>query len=136
MKQYWVILNELLFAYQGSFIRSPSVLGVCTFFLWIYIKIGLYRSSHRRCSVREGVLRNFTKFTGKHMCQSLFFLLKFQAPPATLFKKETLKQVFSCEFHEISKITFFTEHLWVTASVYSKPSANSKPWKNMKLLVL
>ena len=30
-------------------------------------------SSHRRCSVRKGVLRNFTKFTGKHLCQRLFF---------------------------------------------------------------
>ena len=27
-------------------------------------------------------------------------------------KKETLSQVFSCEFCEISKNTFFTEHLW------------------------
>ena len=27
---------------------------------------------HRRCSVRKGVLRNFAKFTGKHLCQSLF----------------------------------------------------------------
>ena len=32
-----------------------------------------FRSSHWRCSVRKGVLRNFTKFTGKHMWQSLFF---------------------------------------------------------------
>ena len=31
------------------------------------------RSSHRRCSVRKLVLRNFTKFTGKHLCQSLLF---------------------------------------------------------------
>ena len=30
-------------------------------------------------------------------------------------KKETLAQVFSCEFCEISKNTFFTEHLWTTA---------------------
>ena len=29
------------------------------------------RSSHRRCSVRKGVLRNFAKFTGKYLCQSL-----------------------------------------------------------------
>ena len=43
-----------------------------------------YRSSHRRCSVRKGVLRNFAKFTGK----------------------QTLAQVFSCEFCEISKNTF------------------------------
>ena len=27
----------------------------------------------RRCFVRKGVLRNFAKFTGKHLCQSLFF---------------------------------------------------------------
>ena len=32
-------------------------------------------------------------------------------------KKETLAQVFSYEFCEISKNTFFTEHLWTTASV-------------------
>ena len=31
-------------------------------------------------------------------------------------KKETLAQVFSCEFCEISKNTFFREHLRVTAS--------------------
>ena len=31
-------------------------------------------------------------------------------------KKETLAQVFSCEFCKISKNTFFTEHLWTTAS--------------------
>ena len=36
--------------------------------------------------------------------------------PATLLKKETLAQVFSCEYCEISKNTFFTEHLWMAAS--------------------
>ena len=36
------------------------------------------RSSHQRCSVRKGVLGNFAKFTGKHLCQSLF-LIKLQA---------------------------------------------------------
>ena len=51
-----------------------------------------YRSTHRRCSIRKGVLRNFAKFTGKHLCQSLF-LIKLQA-----------------------KNTFFTEHLQATTS--------------------
>ena len=32
-----------------------------------------YRSSHRGCPIKDGVPRNFTKFTGKHLCQSLFF---------------------------------------------------------------
>ena len=35
--------------------------------------------------------------------------------PGTLLK-ETLAQVFSCEFCEISKNTFFAEHVWSTAS--------------------
>ena len=32
-----------------------------------------FKSSQRRCSIRKGVPRNFTKFTGRHLCQSLFF---------------------------------------------------------------
>ena len=32
------------------------------------------------------------------------------------YKKETLAQVFSCEFGEISKNTFFIDHLWTTGS--------------------
>ena len=34
----------------------------------------------RRCSMKKGNLRNFAKFTGKHLCQSLSF-----NRPATLF---------------------------------------------------
>ena len=49
------------------------------------------------------------------------FLKKLQARPATLLKKETLAQVFSYEFCEIFKNTFFTEHLWATASDQSGP---------------
>ena len=59
----------------------------------------IIRSSHWMCSARKSVLRNFAKFTGKHLCQSPFFN-----------KKETLAQVFSCESWEISKNPFFTEH--------------------------
>ena len=29
------------------------------------------RSSHQRCSMKKGVFKNFAKFTGKHLCQSL-----------------------------------------------------------------
>ena len=41
--------------------------------------------------------------------------------PATSLKKETLEQVFSCEFCVIYKGTFFTEHLRTTASNNSIP---------------
>ena len=66
---------------------------------------------------KKGVLRNFIKFTGKHLRQSLFLNKKAsELRPAFVFKKNALAQVFSCEFCEISKNTFFTEHLWTTAS--------------------
>ena len=45
----------------------------------------------------------------ENTCITVFFLCNF-------IKKETLAQVFSCEFNEISYNNFFTEHLWVTAS--------------------
>ena len=46
-----------------------------------------------------------------------FYKIHRKTPvPESLLKKR-LAQVFSCEFCEISKNTFFTEHLRVTASV-------------------
>ena len=32
-----------------------------------------FRSSHQRCYMEKVALKNFTKFTVKHLCQSLFF---------------------------------------------------------------
>ena len=83
-----------------------------------------FRSSHRRCSIKKGVLRNFTKFTGKRMHQ----IVGLQ-----LIKKETLAQVFSCEFYEISKNTFFTEHLWTTVSVPWETNLPSYPRRPFNL---
>ena len=77
-------------------------------------KVAGCRSSHRRYSVRKGVLRNFAKFTGKHLCQSLYFN-KVAGQVSNFNKIETLAQVFSCKFCEISKKTFFTEYVWATA---------------------
>ena len=39
---------------------------------WSYVS-DEYRSNHRKCSGRKGILRNFAKFTRKHLRQSLFF---------------------------------------------------------------
>ena len=49
-------------------------------------------------------------------------------------KKETRAQVFSSEFCEISKNTFFTEHLWATASGFmSFHNASNTKWLNVLL---
>ena len=73
------------------------------------------RSSRPEVFYKKGVLKNFAKFTGKHLYQSLFFN-KVAGATCNVIKKETLAQVFSCEFCEISKNTFLTEHVWATAS--------------------
>ena len=62
----------------------------------------------------RGVLRNFAKFAGIHLCQSVFF------KACNFIKKETLVQTFSCEFCEISKDIFFYRTPSVAASVLTK----------------
>ena len=69
------------------------------------------------CSVRKEVLKNFAKFTGKHLCQSLFFDKVYRPETYNVIKKETLAQVFSFEFCEIFKNTFFYRTALVAASV-------------------
>ena len=62
------------------------------------------KSSRQRSSMKKGVLRNFAKFTGKHLCQRLFFN-KVACQSCCFIKKESLAQVFSCKFYDISKNT-------------------------------
>ena len=73
------------------------------------------RSSHQRCSVKRGVPGNFAKYTVKHLCQRLFFNKVAGLQACNFIKKESLAQVFPCEFCEISKNTFFPEHLRMIA---------------------
>ena len=65
---------------------------------------------------KKSVLRAFTKFTGKHLCQSLSFNKVAGLSSATFLKKR-LAQVFSCEFYEIFKNNFFTEHFWTASKL-------------------
>ena len=65
---------------------------------------------------KKVVLKNFVQFTGKHLYQSLFFN-KVACVASNFIKKETRSQVFSCEFCEIFKKTYFEEHLQTATSV-------------------
>ena len=64
------------------------------------------RSSRRRCSVRKGVLWNLAKFTGKHLCQSLFFN---KVKPATLLKKRLWYKCFPVNFAKFLR-TYFSQN--------------------------
>ena len=73
------------------------------------IPLGHVRSRLLEVFCTKGGLKNFTKLTGKHLSQSLFFnkVTGIQADACNFFKKETLAQVFPCEFCEIFKNNFF-----------------------------
>ena len=119
---------------------------------WLFVYVRISRSSHQRCSVKKGVLVNFAKFIGKHLCQRLFFKkksfrhmcfpLNFPKFLRTPFLQNTSEGCFwirklNFQFritHSLqkqppelfcnkrcspSKKTFFTEHVWTSASKWS-----------------
>ena len=49
----------------------------------------IYGSSRPKVFCKKGFLRNFAKFIGKHLCQSLFFNKVADLRPATLLKKDS-----------------------------------------------
>ena len=72
-----------------------------------------YSEAASRGTTKNGVFQNFAKFTGKHLFQSLFFIISL-----IFIKKEvTLSQVPSSAFCETNS-SFLAEHLLVTASGY------------------
>ena len=92
-----------------------NISNVC--FLFKLKRLQRIRSSHRRCFIIKGVLINFAKFTGKQLCQSLFF-------NKLVLKKILWHRCFSVNFAKFLRTTFLTEHLWVTASVRMKNQIN------------
>ena len=82
-------------------------------------KLKTFRSSHCRCSAKQGALKNFANFIGYSLYWSLFSIKLQFWWHATLLKK-TRTQVLSSEiwYH-------FEEHLWMsTSKLYLKRSSN------------
>ena len=75
------------------------------------------KNSRPEVYCKEGFLKNFAKFTGKHLRPSLFFnRLKRLWRRATLLKRDSgISEMLSCESCEIFKKTYFAEHLRTTA---------------------
>ena len=97
--------------YLGIIVECFSGIGQCK------IARTVYRSSRPEVLCKKGVLRNFTKFTGKHLCQSLFFSKVAGLRPATLFKKRLWHRCFPVNFPKFLRTPFFTESVWTTASM-------------------
>ena len=63
------------------------------------------------CSLRKGVLRNFAKFTGKSLCQSLFLNKVAGLRPATLLKKSLWHRCFPVNFAKFIRTSFLQKTL-------------------------
>ena len=85
-------------------------------FVLSVLHLSIYRSSRPEVFCKKSVLRNITKFTGKHRFSDIF---KGYRNAFNFIKKESLPQVFSCKFCEISKNAFFHRTHLVAASVFN-----------------
>ena len=76
--------------------------------------VNIFRSSRPEVFCKEGILRNFTKFTG-NTCARVSFLIKLGLQ---LYQRRDSGTGFSCEFCGISKSTFLHRTTLVAAFVY------------------
>ena len=71
------------------------VLVLCVSF---FLKFSYFTTSHRRCSIKKGALKNLARFAGKHMCWGLFFNKVASLRPTTLLKKRLQHRGFPVNF--------------------------------------
>ena len=87
-------VKSLILALNNADVKFQKIKGV----LWKKVCLEISQNSQENTYVR------------------ISFLIKLQAQVCNFIKKETPAKMFSYEFCGISKNTFFTEHLWTTAS--------------------
>ena len=83
-------------AWNGLSYVTTSKLNICIILSSRFFQL-YFRSSHRNCSLKKGIIEIVAKFTGKHLWQSLLFN-KVTDAACNFFKKESLAHLFSCEF--------------------------------------
>ena len=64
-------LSPTFFLWKKLLRNMKQMISCSSFKAFVFSR--LLRSSHWRCSLKKGVLRNFAKFTGKRPSQRLFF---------------------------------------------------------------
>ena len=108
-------LGELLLALWSYFAVFSSCLCSCQIVQLLLVSWYVFfitsRRSHQRCSMKKGVPRNITKFTRKHLCQSLFLNKVSGLRFATLLKMRLWHICFLVNFAEFLRTPFLTEHL-------------------------
>ena len=102
----WLTLKLYIF-----FTLWPNILA----FIEEYISTN--KSSRPEVFCEKGVLKNFTKVTGKHLCQGLFFNKVADQRPATLLKKRLWNRCFPVNFVKFLRTPIFFRTPMVAASI-------------------
>ena len=93
----------------------------------IIVKCVISRRSRPDVFCKKGVLRNFAKFIGKHLCQRLFFNKVAGFRPATLLKTRLWHRFFPVNFVKFLRTPFLTEHLrWLLLNIVESEKISFK----------
>ena len=112
-REYWKNFKNTFFTeyLRWRFLPLRSVV-FCSSIHWNALSCSwaLYRRRRPEVFRKKGILRNFAKLTGKHLCKSLFF--NKDPRPATLLKKRLWHRCFPLNFVKFLRTSFFIEHFW------------------------
>ena len=73
----------------------------------LFLRTLLTAEAATRGVLEKGILENFTKFTGKHLCQGLFFNKVVGLRPANLLKKRLWHRCFHMNILKFSRTLFW-----------------------------
>ena len=83
------------FLYFGSYLQRQVVSSQ-----------SMFRSGRQELFCKTGVLKTFSKFTGKRLCQSLFFIKVTGLRPAALLKKRLWHSFLSVDLQGLIQVNF------------------------------
>ena len=92
----------------------------------MYQSVMMYFRSSRQNAFCKKVFLEISQNKHENTCARVSFLIKFQALGLHRYQKETLAQVFSCEFCETSKKTFSYRAPPMAISGVSEPDSKCK----------
>ena len=95
-------------------IQKSSQLKTRESHFFLLLSWSLVRSSHSEVFYKNSVLRNFAKFTGKHLGQGLFFnkVAGLRPKACNFIKKRLWHRYFHVNFAKFLRTAFLIEHLW------------------------
>ena len=91
----------------------------------LYLNVIFKKFNSQEVFCKTGVLKNFAKFTGEHLCWGLFFNNATGLSPATLLKRTLRHGCFPANLAEFLRIHFL-QNIGATASKDSLVISNFK----------